>query len=175
MKLHAMLATAVTAVMLSGCMTALLPKASEPTSGPRARIRLIGGAGDLMIRPEKQPGDKRGDMVAHGLLWPGNRARIGMPDDEEPTRLADEHYVIADQDIDAFFSFRMDTPGNKYEPGTIQKCGPIDAKFHVDDGGDYEVSSRITNKECFIVVRRLLAVNGRIVTKMPVMLKPRFP
>ncbi len=169
------LAVAICVLPLAGCITLLTRTATEPTSGPRARIRVIGSGGDLLVTPERQPDGKRGSMIAHGFLWPGTRSRIGMPDGEDATKWADEYYVMADQDIVVTYDFRVDTPGTQYGPGTSQRCGPIDAKFHVAADEDYEVSAAVGPTRCLIVVTRLIAVDGRVTLKVPVPLKPRFP
>jgi hypothetical protein len=159
---------------LSAC-TVFVPKASEPDEGPRARIRVVGAAGDLIVTPQKQPGGRHGGFVSHGILYPGTRHKLGMPDREEPRKWADEYYVIADQDVQVYYYFDIVTPGNKYEPGARQTCGGINVDFHVDEGADYEVSARNDARKCVVEVTRIVSLDGKTLF-LPVPLKPHaFP
>lgn len=163
-------------VSLSAC-TVFVPKATEPDEGPRARIRVVGAAGDLIVTPQKQPGGRHGGFVGHGLLYPGTRHKLGMPDHEEPTKWADEYYVMAGQDVQVYYYFDMVTPGNKYGPGTRQTCGGINVDFHVDEGADYEVSVRNEGaaRECVVEVMRIISLDGKT-HFLPVPLRPHvFP
>ncbi|WP_036116530.1 MULTISPECIES: hypothetical protein [Rhodanobacteraceae] len=126
------------------------------------------------MTPKRQPGGRHGGFVAHGVLYPGSRQKLGMPDHEEPTSWADEYYVEADQDVQVWFTYDLRTPGSKYAPGTRQSCGPVDGQFHVDEGADYEVSARVDAgmRGCFVDVKRIVELNGKVYF-LPVRVGPR--
>jgi hypothetical protein len=156
---------------LSAC-TVFIPKATEPSEGPRARIRVIGASGELIVTPEKQPGGRHGGFVGHDVLYPGTRHKLGMPDREKPTRWADEYYVVADQNVHVYYHSDIVMPGNKYSPGTHNTCGNS-ADFHVDEGADYEVSVREKGfaQGCVLEVMRIVNQDGKT-QFLPVLLKP---
>jgi len=164
----------VSLVALSAC-TVFTPKAAEPTEGARARVRVIGGGGDLIVTPDQQPGEKHGGFVAHSFLYPGARQKLGIPDRNESTRSADEYYVIGDQDVRVYFNYDAIIPGDKFTPGRREKCGPLDGQFHAVAGMDYEVSASFDPKGpgCVINVTSIVEKDGRAVAYLPVPVKPR--
>lgn len=161
-------------IALSGCTT-FTPKAAEPDEGARARVRVIGGGGDLVVTPDKQPGEAHGGFMAHSFLYTGARQTLGMPDNDEHSRSADEYYVIGDQGVQVSFNYNVIVPGDKFTPGRREKCGPIDGQFHAVAGADYQVSASFDPKShgCVINVSSIVSKGGRTVEFQPVPVVPR--
>lgn len=164
----------ISLIALTGC-TVFTPKAAEPDEGARARVRVVGGGGDLVVTPDKQPGEAHGAFVAHSFLYTGARQTLGMPDNEEHSRSADEYYVIGDQDVQVSFNYNAIVPGDKFTPGRSEKCGPIDGQFHAVAGADYQVSAKFDPKShgCVINVSSIISKDGHTVDFQPVPVMPR--
>jgi hypothetical protein len=164
----------ISLIALSGC-TLFTPKASEPTDGLRARVRVIGGGGDLVVSPARQPGEIHGSFVAHSFLYPGARQKLGMPDRDQRTGSADEYYVVGDQDVRVYFKYDVILPGDKFTPGRREKCGPIDGEFHAAAGMDYEVSASFDPQHggCVINVTSIVSKDGCAVAFLPVPIQRR--
>jgi hypothetical protein len=160
------------AMVLASCAT-LKPTAEQPTSGPRARIRLAAFAGELSVLVT-QPDGRPGTLYARSGFYPG-KSDLGMPKGATGWPGNNEYYVVGNQDIVA----RSTITRVPSSASPVASHCEVAAKIHVDAGKDYEISV-VTGQgaeawmmtSCFITATQLVTQpDGRVGLK-PVRVLP---
>jgi hypothetical protein len=157
---------------LASCTT-VMPTAQQPTSGPRARVRLAAFADELNVQVT-QPDGKKGTLYARSGFYPGS-SDLGMPKGATGWPGRNEYYVVGNQDVLAHSNItRVPSSASR----VASHC-EVSARIHIEAGKDYEISV-VTGQgaeawmmtSCFITATQLISLPNGEVRMQPVPVIP---